>query len=318
MRKIDLYSWDRREIYAFFSPLAQPWYSVGFRLDVGGLYRHVKTKGLPFYYAMCYLVTQAVNETEAFLYTIRGGEVYLLDRREPSFTVRRAGEKYFRIVTMPRRGSLADFCREAVEREKAQEAFIDSRAGEASDTVVGVGEELARILREEYGYDVLHHVETYDLPSRNGAYSKALPKVEKLLKEYPSIQVVIDLHRDEMPENVRLVTEIEGKKTARFMFFNGISRTKKTGELEYLHNEYLEDNLAFSLQMELAAREVSPDLTRKIYLKGYRYNMHVCPKTLLIELGAQNNTLEEAMNACGPLAEILDQVLSGKSREKHT
>ena len=66
-----------------------------------------------------------MNETDAFLYTSRGGEVYLLDRREPSFTVRRAGEKYFRIVTMPRRGSLADFCREAVEREKAQEAFID-------------------------------------------------------------------------------------------------------------------------------------------------------------------------------------------------
>ena len=124
MRNIDLYSWDRREIFAFFSPLAQPWYSVGFRLDVGGLYRHVKTKGLPFYYAMCYLVTQAVNETEAFLYTLRGGEVFLLDRREPSFTVRRAGEKYFRIVTMPCRGSLTEFCREAAEREKTQDAFI--------------------------------------------------------------------------------------------------------------------------------------------------------------------------------------------------
>ena len=93
MRKIDLDNWDRREIYAFFSPLAQPWYSVSFRLDVGGLYRYVKENGLPFYYAMCYLVTQAVNETEAFLYTLRGGEVFLLDRREPSFTVRRAGEK---------------------------------------------------------------------------------------------------------------------------------------------------------------------------------------------------------------------------------
>lgn len=125
MRKIDLGSWDRREIYDFFSPLAQPWYSVSFLLDAGGLYRYVKDNGLSFYYAMCYLVTQAVNGTEAFLYTIRGGEVFLLDRREPSFTVRRADEKYFRIVTMPCRSSLEDFCREAAERERAQAAFID-------------------------------------------------------------------------------------------------------------------------------------------------------------------------------------------------
>ena len=195
----------------------------------------------------------------------------------------------------------------------SQEAFRDSKAGDPSQSVVGVGEELARILREEYGYEVMHHQDSYDLPSRNGAYSKALPVVRRLLEENPSIQVVIDLHRDEMPENVHLVTEMDGKKTAKFMFFNGISRTKTTGELEYLHNENLEENLAFSLQMEVVARQLYPGLTRRIYLKGYRYNMHLCPKTLLIELGAQNNTLEEAMNACEPLAKILDRVLSGKT-----
>jgi len=125
MREIDLSSWDRREIYEFFSPLAQPWYTVSFRLDVSKLYRYVKENGLSFYYAMCFLVTQAVNGTEAFLYTVRGGKVFRLDRREPSFTVRRAGEKYFRIVTMPCRGGIAEFCREAAERERAQTAFID-------------------------------------------------------------------------------------------------------------------------------------------------------------------------------------------------
>ena len=195
----------------------------------------------------------------------------------------------------------------------SQEAFLDSKPGDPSETVVGVGEKLARILEEQYGYQVLHHVESYDLPSRNGAYSRALPEIQKLLEEYPTIQVVIDLHRDEMPENVHLVTEVDGKKTARFMFFNGISRTKKTGIIDYLENEYLSDNLAFSFQMEKAAQEYYPNLTRKIYLKGYRYNMHVCPKTLLIELGAQNNTLEEAMNACEPLAALLDLVLSGEA-----
>ena len=196
----------------------------------------------------------------------------------------------------------------------SREAFSDSEPGNESQTVTGVGSELTRILEDVYGYKVLHHVGAYDWPSRNGAYSRALPEIQKILEENPTIQVVIDLHRDEMPENVRLVTEIDGKKTARFMFFNGISRTKKTGELTYLYNEFLEDNLAFSFQMEKAAQEYYPNLTRKIYLKGYRYNMHVCPRTLLIELGAQNNTVEEAMNACEPLARLLDLVLSGEAR----
>lgn len=194
----------------------------------------------------------------------------------------------------------------------SQEAFLDSEPGDPRETVVGVGEELARILEEQYGYQVLHHEGKYDIPTRNGAYSRALPEIQRILTENPSIQVVIDLHRDEMPENVHLVTEIDGKKTARFMFFNGLSRTKKTGPLEYLENEYIMDNLAFSFQMEKAAQEYFPNLTRKIYLKGYRYNMHVCPRTLLVELGAQNNTLEEAINACVPLAFLLDQVLSGE------
>lgn len=191
----------------------------------------------------------------------------------------------------------------------SQEGYADEDNPEA--TVVGAGRELTRILEEDYGYRVLHHEGVYDKPSRNGAYSRALPEVERILEENPTIQVVIDLHRDEMPEKVRLVTEVDGKKTARFMFFNGISRTRKTGELDYLKNQWLEENLAFSFQMEKAAQEYYPGLTRKIYLKGYRYNMHVCPKTLLIELGAQNNTYDEALAACGPLASLLDHVLSG-------
>lgn len=193
----------------------------------------------------------------------------------------------------------------------SQEGFSDSRAGDPETSIVAVGEELTRILTQDYGYQVLHHNGEYDKKTRDDAYSKALPEIEEILRENPSIQVVIDLHRDEVPEGTRLVQEIDGKQTARFMFFNGLSRTKKTGDLDYLYNVYQEENLAFSFQMQLKAMEYYPGLTRKIYLKGYRYNMHLCPRSLLIELGAQNNTLEEAMNACGPLAHILDLVLSG-------
>ena len=86
---------------------------------------------------------------------------------------------------------------------------------------------------------------------------------------------------------------------------------KTVGQLytKYLKNPYIADNLAFSFQMQLAAAEYYPDFTRRIYLKGYRYNMHFCPKSLLVEVGAQTNTYEEAENAMEPLADILAKVL---------
>ena len=96
------------------------------------------------------------------------------------------------------------------------------------------------------------------------------------------------------------------------MFFNGLSRTTSTGDIAYLKNPYIEDNLAFSFQMQLAAAEYYPGLTRRIYLKGYRYNMHFCPKSLLVEVGAQTNTLKEAKNSMEPLADLLSKVLKGE------
>lgn len=194
----------------------------------------------------------------------------------------------------------------------SQEGFADSVPGDDSTNIQGVGERLAQILHDIYGYQVLHHTGEYDIDGRDDAYANALPGVEQVLAENPSIQVVIDLHRDEMPQDTRLVMDLDGRPTARFMFFNGLSRTKTTGNIAYLYNANLDDNLAFSFQMQLKAAEYYPGLTRKIYLKGYRYNMHLAPRYLLIELGAQNNTLEEAMNACDPLAHVLDMVLSGE------
>lgn len=197
----------------------------------------------------------------------------------------------------------------------SQEAFADSVIGDESTGIVGVGEYLTSILQEKYGYNVLHHTESYDTESRDYAYSNSLPALEQLLAEHPSIEVVIDLHRDAVPSDRRLVVDIQGRPTAQFMFFNGLSRTTK-GNIEYLDNPYLTDNLAFSFQMQAACNEYYPGLARRIYLKAYRYNMHLRPKTLLIELGAQNNTVEEAMNACAPLAHVLDLVLSGEEPER--
>ena len=190
----------------------------------------------------------------------------------------------------------------------SQEGYKDSKPGDLSESVVGLGDTLTKLL-EDKGFRVLHHKGTYDLPDRDHAYSNAAPEIEKIIKDNPSIQVVIDLHRDGVGESTRLVTEQNGKKMAQIMFFNGLSRTTSIGDIAYLKNPYIEDNLAFSFQMQLAAAEYYPGLTRRIYLKGYRYNMHFCPKSLLVEVGAQTNTLKEAQNSMEPLADLLGKVL---------
>lgn len=193
----------------------------------------------------------------------------------------------------------------------SQEGYSDSVPGDPAGTVVGVGDYLTKLLTEQYGMNVIHHKGEYDVGDRDHAYSKAGPALEQILAENPSIEVVIDLHRDGVAESTRLVTDIGGTRMAQVMFFNGLSRTTGMGNIDYLYNPYIADNLAMSFQMQLKAAEYYPGFTRRIYLKGYRYNMHYCPKTLLIEVGAQTNTIEEAMNAMVPLADVLNKVLTG-------
>lgn len=199
----------------------------------------------------------------------------------------------------------------------ASEAYKDSEEGNWEDTVVGVGEELKKILEQRYKIKVYHDETVYDKINgeldRSKAYTYAGEAIEKILEENPSIEVVIDLHRDSVGANIHLVTEIDGKQTAKIMFFNGMSRTAKNGDIAYLYNENKQANLAFSLQLQLDAAKKYPDFTRRIYLKGYRYNLHLKPRSLLIEVGAENNTVDEAKNAMTPLAELLNDILSGET-----
>ena len=195
----------------------------------------------------------------------------------------------------------------------SQETYADYATGNKKATVVELGNRLTELL-EEKGYHVIHDTTSYDMAAgkldRNHAYNYALDGIMGILQKYPSIQVVLDVHRDGVKESLHMVRTVNGKATAPIMFFNGMSQTPE-GEIEYLKNPYKTENLAFSLQMQILAEEEYPDLTRKIFLKGLRYNLHVRPRSALIEVGAQTNTREEALNAMDPLADLLDQVLGG-------
>ena len=184
------------------------------------------------------------------------------------------------------------------------EYFKDSDKENQDTLITGVGSVLEEILEEKYGYNVYHDTTVFPY---NSSYSRGREKVQQLLEKYPGIQVVIDMHRDSAP-GTHLVTEIGGKPTAQIMFFNGMSQTVN-GPLTSRKNDNLPDNLAFSLQMKLAAEQLYPGFTRKNYLKAYRYNMDLMGRYTLIEVGAETNTLQEEINAMEPLAEILHRVL---------
>lgn len=197
----------------------------------------------------------------------------------------------------------------------SQEEFADSTPGDTSTSIVGVGEYLTQLLNEK-GIETIHDTGVYDIIDgkldRSNAYEYAGEAVEKILAENPTVEVLIDLHRDGVAEGTHLVTEINGKPTAKIMFFNGLSRSRTNGNIDYLPNPYIQDNLAFSLQMQIDAENKYPGFVRHIYLRAYRYNLHLMPKSLLVEAGAQTNTVEEMMNAMEVLSEMLEDVLVGE------
>lgn len=194
----------------------------------------------------------------------------------------------------------------------SQEGYRDSKSGKKSDTVVGAGDVLTKILEDKYGYNVIHDTTTYDVvngvENRDVAYSKAEDGLTKILKDNPTIEVVIDLHRD---SGKAQTVKVDGKEAAKIMLFNGLSRGQN-GPINYLYNPNLQGNLAFSLQLQIESMKLYPGLFKRNYLKSYRYNMHVRPKSLLVELGTVGDTVQSAKNAMEPFAKVLDAVLQGK------
>jgi len=199
----------------------------------------------------------------------------------------------------------------------SMEMFEDSDPSDPMTGVFGVGAYLAEILEERHGISVKHYMGRFDVvegrPHRPGSYERLEPVIKQILADNPSIQMVIDLHRDGVgPHVAPMVTYINGKRTARIMFVNGLSRQYRDGEIrpvQWLPNPYRRENLALSLNLQLVANQLYPGLTRRIYLLPFRYSLHMTPLSILLEVGAQNNTFQEALNAMHPTANIIAAVI---------
>ena len=191
----------------------------------------------------------------------------------------------------------------------AHEGFV----GKEEFGILDVGDYLEQILEKQYGINVLHHEAVYDEGGVNGAYTRMGEDIQKVLDENPSIKIAIDMHRDGVGEDTRLVTSVDGKDVAQVMLVTGVSRSyDENGELqviEYLPNENLDSVLALGFQMKMASDVLYPGFMRPLYLSCWRYSTYMLPRSMLLEVGAQTNTLEEAKAAMEPFAKLLVGIL---------
>jgi stage II sporulation protein P len=192
----------------------------------------------------------------------------------------------------------------------ASELYVDSQC--IDDGVIAVGSKLSEALNKQYSIPNIHDITAYDIVNgefhHDGAYTRVRDSVVQTLNENPSIEIIIDLQRDGVPQDIKYVTKVNSKPTAQINFVNGLSRIYENGVLqptEEYPNSFVLKNLSFSFNMQLAANTFFPNFARKIYIAPYNYSLNLLPKSLLIYVGAQTNTKQEAENAAPLIAEIL-------------
>ena len=125
MKHIRFENWEHYKVYQAFENGCNPFYSINFRLDVTRLKRYCSHNGLSFYHTLCYLSTEAINDVSAFHYCVQNHNLYYLDERFASFTERTQDSEQYKIITLPKCTSLAQFCEKAAQSKVNQQDFID-------------------------------------------------------------------------------------------------------------------------------------------------------------------------------------------------
>ena len=181
----------------------------------------------------------------------------------------------------------------------------ESRTTDSQFNVVRVGDEIAAVL-EAAGLEVLHDAALHDYPEYSGAYGRSLETVERYLEEYPTIRFVLDVHRDAISDGdgspYKVISSVDGHSAAQMSFVIGTDG----GGLE--HPQWRENlKFAAAVQQELAERY--PTLLRPITVRNSRYNQHTTTGSLLVEMGAAGNSLDEALLSARLLGEVLAEVI---------
>ncbi|MDL2274462.1 stage II sporulation protein P [Oscillospiraceae bacterium OttesenSCG-928-G22] len=191
-----------------------------------------------------------------------------------------------------------------------QYTYVPTDTERTEDTnfnVVRIGDEMETLLRSR-GVSVLHIRDIFDYPSYSGSYTRTLTKINEVLKEYPSIQIVLDIHRDAMTAEdgtiYRTTADINGKTAAQIMLVMG------SDEGGLSHPEWRK-NLRLALRVQKHANEKYPHLMRPVNLRKERFNEHATPNSMLVEMGTSGNTLTEALYSARLFSDVLADVING-------
>lgn len=183
------------------------------------------------------------------------------------------------------------------------------RTQDNTKNMISVGEMLADSLRNQ-GIGVIHATEVHDYPEYTGAYDRSWETISKYVEEYPSIKVVLDIHRDSIAgeggSKVKPTFEVNGQKAAQIMIMAGCDPSNEMGFPDW---EY---NLRFALKLQEYAEDMYPGMTRPLYFGYFAYNMPITRGSLLIEVGTDVNTVYEAQYTGKLLGNVLAKVLQSE------
>lgn len=178
------------------------------------------------------------------------------------------------------------------------------RTDDPNYNMLRVGEEMKAVF-ESMGFSVIHDTNLYDYPSYTGSYARSLEGIRAMLEQYPSISVVLDVHRDSILNadgtEYKAVTQVNGEDTAQIMLVVGTN----DGGLE--HPNWM-GNLQLAAKIQLYMGSIDATLPRPLNLRSQRFNQHMTPCSLLVEVGTSGNTLQEALRGARYFAQAAGTV----------
>jgi stage II sporulation protein P len=191
----------------------------------------------------------------------------------------------------------------------ASEAFSNCAGWRSENTaynMVSIGDRVGALL-EKAGIQVIHDRSLHDSPSYDAAYGNSRTSIESYLTQYPSIRLVLDLHRDAGEDGngnqVGYTTDYNGQDAATMMLV--------VSAYDYGGNAAWQRNLSFATKLQLQLEQLSPGICRPLVLRSYHYNQDICPTGLLIEMGFAGNEQEEALRSAEALAEAIIALQNG-------
>lgn len=281
--------------------------AVGFRL-AHELYRYKPEKILQ----PQLIATESTTDFPSLLYQPLEKETELEFSASPILNWSGASIDAEALIQAPLEFSLSDEPMILIVHTHATEAYCNTDGYRTSDTtqnVVRIGQEIAERLNEN-GIHTLHDTTLIDQSGYYDSYARAEEIIEEYLQKYPSIQMVIDVHRDSVTGSngaqLPLTVQREGESAAQLMLVMGTD----TGGM---YHPNWRKNLSFALKLQSLCEQETSGIFRDLNLRSQRYNQHLTPNSILVEVGSAGNTLSEALTSANLLADSLIKLLTSQS-----